>query len=46
MGRVLGALHDPMFVRTSDPKPEQLAQWRKIATEIAKARLRCTSTRT
>jgi len=36
---VLGALHDPMFVRTSDPKPEQLAQWRKIATEIAKARL-------
>jgi predicted amidohydrolase YtcJ len=36
---VLGALHDPMFVRTSDPKPEQLAQWRRIATEIAKARL-------
>jgi len=36
---VLGALHDPMFVRTSDPKPEELAQWRKIATEIAKARL-------
>ena len=25
--------------RKSDPKPEQLALWRKIATEIAKARL-------
>jgi predicted amidohydrolase YtcJ len=36
---VLGALHDPMFLKKSDPKPEQLAQWRRIATEIAKARL-------
>src|SRR5262249_175002 len=32
-------LHDPMFIRTSDPKPEQLAQWKQIATEIAKAHL-------
>ena len=36
---VYGPLHDPMFVRRSDPKPEQLALWRKIATEIAKNRL-------
>jgi predicted amidohydrolase YtcJ len=36
---VYGPLHDPMFVRTTDPKPEQLAEWRRIATEIAKARL-------
>jgi predicted amidohydrolase YtcJ len=28
-----------MFIRKSDPKPEQLALWRKIATEIAKNRL-------
>jgi predicted amidohydrolase YtcJ len=36
---VYGPLHDPMFLRKSDPRPEQLALWRKIATEIAKARL-------
>ena len=36
---VYGPLHDPMFIPKSDPKPEQLAQWRRIATEIAKARL-------
>jgi len=36
---VYGPLHDPMFIAKSDPKPEQLALWRKIATEIAKARL-------
>jgi predicted amidohydrolase YtcJ len=36
---VYGPLHDPMFVRESKPRPEQLALWRKIATEIAKARL-------
>jgi predicted amidohydrolase YtcJ len=36
---VYGPLHDPMFIRKSDPKPEQLALWRKIATEIAKNRL-------
>src|SRR5207302_2095224 len=36
---VYGPLHDPMFLQRSDPKPEQLVQWRRIATEIAKARL-------
>ena len=36
---VYGPLHDPMFIPKSDPRPEQLAQWRRIATEIAKAGL-------
>ena len=36
---VYGPLHDPMFVRASDPQPEQLAQWRRVATEVAKAGL-------
>jgi predicted amidohydrolase YtcJ len=36
---VYGPLHDPMFLRKSDPKPEQLLLWRRIATEIAKAGL-------
>jgi len=36
---VYGPLHDPMFLIKSDPKPDQLGQWRRIATEIAKARL-------
>jgi predicted amidohydrolase YtcJ len=36
---VYGPLHDPMFLRQSDPKPEQLVQWRRIATEVARARL-------
>ena len=36
---VYGPLHDPMFIAKSDPRPEQLAQWRRIATEIAKAGL-------
>jgi len=36
---VYGPLHDPMFVRASNPRPDQLALWRTIATEIAKARL-------
>ena len=36
---VYGPLHDPMFVRASDPQPAQLAEWRRIATEVAKARL-------
>ena len=36
---VLGSLHDPMFIPKSDPKPDQLATWRRIATEIAKAGL-------
>ncbi len=32
-------LHDPMFATHSDPKPEQLDQWRRMATEIARAGL-------
>jgi predicted amidohydrolase YtcJ len=36
---VLGSLHDPMFIPKSDPKPDQLVIWRRIATEIAKAGL-------
>ena len=36
---VYGPLHDPMFVVKSDPKPDQLETWRRIATEIAKAGL-------
>ncbi|HEY3162593.1 MAG TPA: amidohydrolase family protein, partial [Vicinamibacterales bacterium] len=36
---VYGPLHDPMFDSISDPKPEQLAQWRRLAMEIAKNRL-------
>jgi predicted amidohydrolase YtcJ len=36
---VFGPLHDPMFIPKSDPKPDQLATWRRIATEIAKAGL-------
>lgn len=35
---VYGAgLADPMFLVKSDPQPEQLAQWRRVAMEIAKA---------
>ena len=36
---VYGPLHDPMFLRSSSPAPEQLLQWRRIATAVAKARL-------
>ena len=36
---VYGPLQDPMFLLKSDPKPEQLVQWRRIAMEIAKAGL-------
>src|SRR5260370_4095411 len=36
---VYGPLHDPMFLLKSDPKPDQLVQWRRIAMEIAKAGL-------
>ena len=36
---VYGPLHDPMFVPKSAPRAEQLAQWRRLATEIAKAGL-------
>jgi predicted amidohydrolase YtcJ len=36
---VYGPLQDPMFVKGSSPRPEQLAQFKRIATEIAKAGL-------
>lgn len=36
---VYGPLHDPMFIPRSDPRPDQLVQWRRVATEIAKAGL-------
>jgi len=36
---VYSPLHDPMFALKSDPRPDQLEQWRKIAREIAKAGL-------
>jgi predicted amidohydrolase YtcJ len=36
---VYSPLHDPMFVQASDPQPAQLAEWRRMATEIARARL-------
>ena len=36
---VYGPLHDPMFVKASNPPPGDLAQWRRMATAIAKARL-------
>jgi predicted amidohydrolase YtcJ len=32
-------LHDPMFALKSNPTPDQLAQWRRLATAIAKAGL-------
>ena len=32
-------LHDRMFATDSDPTPDQLTQWRRMAMEIAKARL-------
>jgi predicted amidohydrolase YtcJ len=36
---VYGPLHDPMFALKSDPTPDQLQQWRRMAMEIAKAGL-------
>ena len=36
---VYGPLHDPMFVKGSAPAAEDLAQWRRMATEIAAAGL-------
>jgi predicted amidohydrolase YtcJ len=36
---VYGPLHEPMFVSTSAPRPDELLQWRRIATEVARARL-------
>jgi predicted amidohydrolase YtcJ len=34
---VYGPLSDPMFLLKSDPQPEDLLQWRRIANEVAKA---------
>jgi predicted amidohydrolase YtcJ len=34
---VYGPLSDPMFLLKSNPKPQDLVQWRRIATEVAKA---------
>ena len=34
-----GPLHDPMFLLKSDPKPDELAQWRRLATAVAQAGL-------
>jgi predicted amidohydrolase YtcJ len=36
---VYGPLSDPMFLLKSNPKPEDLVQWRKIAMEVAKSGL-------
>ena len=36
---VLGALSDPMFEHRGETRAEDLAQWRRIVTEIAKAGL-------
>ncbi|HXV64180.1 MAG TPA: amidohydrolase [Vicinamibacteria bacterium] len=32
-------LHDPMFLLESDPTPDELAQWRRLTTEVARAGL-------
>ncbi len=36
---VYSPLHDPMFALKSNPKPDQLEQWRRMAMNIAKAGL-------
>jgi hypothetical protein len=36
---VYGPLHDPMFALKSNPTPDQLDQWKRIATAVAKAGL-------
>ena len=36
---VYGPLHDPMFAVKSNPTPDQLNEWRRMAMEIAKAGL-------
>jgi len=36
---VYSPLHDPMFALKSNPKPDQLEQWRRMALAIAKAGL-------
>jgi predicted amidohydrolase YtcJ len=33
---VYGPLHDPMFALKSDPTPDQLMQWRRVAAAVAK----------
>jgi predicted amidohydrolase YtcJ len=38
-GENFGALSDPMFRHRDTTRPEDLAQWRRIVTEVAKARL-------
>jgi predicted amidohydrolase YtcJ len=38
-GENFGALSDPMFRHRPETKPEDLAQWRRIVTEVAKAGL-------
>jgi predicted amidohydrolase YtcJ len=35
---VYAPLHDPMFVRESNPQPAQLNEWRRITTELARER--------
>jgi predicted amidohydrolase YtcJ len=36
---VYGPLHDPMFIKASTPGADDLAQWRRMAAEIARAGL-------
>jgi hypothetical protein len=36
---VYGPLHDPMFVASSQPGREALAQWRRVVTEVVRAGL-------
>ena len=36
---VYGPLHDPMFIKASAPSAADLVQWRRMAAEIAKAKL-------
>jgi predicted amidohydrolase YtcJ len=36
---VYGPLHDPMFVESSKPRADQLTEWRRVVTEVARARL-------
>lgn len=36
---VYGPLHDPMFAPRSDPRPDELREWRRLATGIAGAGL-------
>jgi predicted amidohydrolase YtcJ len=36
---VYGPLHDPMFALKSNPTPDQLTQWRRVAAAVAQAGL-------